>query len=85
MFLAKIIAFVSNVIFVFCLCNIKVVILLFAGILSSYPSGSLQLKGLKQAIHGYELLPVLITSLKLDFTKMPEGWRTSARLATLLS
>ena len=58
--------------------------LCFSGILESLPPGSLELQQAKQDIYQYELLSLLLISLKQDFTKMPAGWATAAKLTYLL-
>ena len=56
----------------------------FAEILNSYDSGSLQLSTVKADICNYDLLDVLLLSLKQDFAKLPQGWQTASKLANIL-
>ncbi|CAH1774154.1 unnamed protein product [Owenia fusiformis] len=53
--------------------------------LDATPSGSKQIKQLKNDIWSYDLLPVLILVLKQDYTKVAQGWNTAAQLSKVVS
>jgi hypothetical protein len=57
---------------------------MLAAILDSFAPGSASLGGVKKDIWRYELLHVLVPTLKQDFTQQPQGWLTASKLAHIL-
>ncbi|XP_043930956.1 IQ calmodulin-binding motif-containing protein 1 [Protopterus annectens] len=65
--------------------NIPSSLLKLKQILEGVPSGSKELKKLKQDIYRYDLLQYCVVILKQDFSRINGGWATATQLGQLLS
>ncbi|KAI0221899.1 hypothetical protein LSAT2_026830 [Lamellibrachia satsuma] len=65
--------------------SISRLLLQIQDILDSYESGSPQQIQAKLDLWSYDILDVILVTLKQDFSKLLYGWTTAAKLATILA
>ncbi|XP_025909915.1 IQ calmodulin-binding motif-containing protein 1 isoform X2 [Nothoprocta perdicaria] len=65
--------------------DVPVLLLKLKEILNSASSGSKESKKIRQEIHYYDLTQYCVLVLRQDYSRLPGGWATAARLAEILS
>ena len=65
--------------------QLRVVFFSSSEILDSFNLGSPQQIQAKLDLWSYDILEVIVVTLKQDFSKLLNGWTTAAKLATILA